>query len=478
MKNFTKKMVVVAVIMGMLPLVKSQNLTQKYGSDSIECVTQLSLYREVYKQKNYEEAYPYWKWVKENCPMSSKYIFADGPKILDYKIKHAKDSVEKEQFIDELIDLYELRIKCYPADEGLSLGNIGYYTWAYKNKNQVYKNVYDVLGQAIDLTGTATSAKILNTYFIVAEFYMAKEKLPTEVLIDAYDKITEVLNVQIDSSELKCEAVMHTIYQLREDLDSGRISEEDYNATYEDRAADSTKVYKDLEQYTKTMSNLDLRFSKYASCEVLQEIYGKKFATNKDERTLRQIIKFMSKQNCTDNDLFVSAAEELYKLQPTASVAYYMGSINMKKKDYSTSLRYFNEALGMYEKESDKINTYIMIIECQKNLGQYSAGRETAYKILKMNPTDGRAYLMIGDLYAASAGVCSGIDLPRAVYWAAADKYNKAKAVDPSRAEEAQKRINSISGRFPTVTEVFQHGYQKGQTYRVECWINENTTIR
>ena len=90
MKNFTKKMVVVAVIMGMLPLVKSQNLTQKYGSDSIECVTQLSLYREVYKQKNYEEAYPYWKWVKENCPMSSKYIFADGPKILDYKIKHAK----------------------------------------------------------------------------------------------------------------------------------------------------------------------------------------------------------------------------------------------------------------------------------------------------------------------------------------------------------------------------------------------------
>ena len=114
------------------------------------------------------------------------------------------------------------------------------------------------------------------------------------------------------------------------------------------------------------MNNLDIRFSKYDNCEVLQDIYGKKFATNKDERLLRQMIKFFSKQKCTDNDLFISAVEELYKIQPTASVSFYMGSINLKKKDYSTALNYFKEAVTMYEKESDKINAYIMMIECQR----------------------------------------------------------------------------------------------------------------
>ena len=154
-----------------------------------------------------------------------------------------------------------------------------------------------------------------------------------------------------------------------------------------------------------------------------------------------------------------------------------MGNINVKKKDYSTAFRYFSEALEMYVKESDKINAYLMIIDCQKNMGQMSAARETAYKIMKLNPNDGRAYIMIGDLYASSAGMC-GLDIPGAVYWAAADKYNKAKQIDPNRAEEAQKRLNSISGYFPPVATYFQQGLKKGDSYKVGCWINETTTIR
>ena len=477
MNKYFKVTMLAAFVIGMFPWAKAQNLTQKYGSDSAECLTQLSLYREVFKQKNYKEAYPSWKWVKENCPMSSKYIFTNGPVILEDMIKSAgTDSALREAYIQELFDLFDLRIKCYPADEGYVLGRIGVYLWKYHPKEQ-YKTVCEKLSQSIDLEGFETSPQVQDIYFKATEYYMQKEKLSPEILIDAYDKITEVLNVQIDTCELKHEAVMRSIYQLREDLDSGRISNDDYNALYEKKANDSTKTANELKQYTNVMNNLDIRFSKYANCEVLQDIYGKKFATNKDERLLRQMIKFFSKQKCTDNDLFISSGEELYKIQPTASVAFYMGSINLKKKDYSTALNYFKEAVTMYEKESDKINAYIMMIECQKNLGQMSAGRETAYKIIKLNPSDGRAYLMIGDLYAASAGSC-GLDIPASVYWAAADKYNKAKAVDPSRAEEAQKRINSVAGRFPQVATYFQHGYKKGDTFKVGCWINETTIVR
>ncbi len=457
----------------------AQTADDKYGKDPEECKTKISLYREVFKQKNYKEAYEPWKWVKENCPMSTKNIFTNGPTILEYKIQEAgTDTALREQYIKELFDLFELRIKCYPQDEGYSLGRIGTYLYKYYPK-QEYQKIYEILGQSIDLDGIKTSPQVLDVYFKASEIKMKLDKLSTEIMIDAYDKITDVLNVQIDTCELKHEASMHAIYKLREDLENGTITEDEYAVIYEERAADSAKTANEWKQYTNVSNNLDLRFAKYAQCDVLMDIYGKKFATNKtDERLLKQIIKFFAKQGCTDNQLFADAVEAFYQIKPTANLAFNMARINMKKKSYNAALNYLNEAIAMYEKESDKITAYIIMIECQKQLNQYSAARETAYKILKLNPTDGRAYMLIGDLYAGSIGACTGIDIPASVYWAAADKYNKAKAIDPSVAEDAQKRIASISGRFPAVSTYFQLGLKKGDSYKVGCWINETTIIR
>ena len=35
----------------------------KYGADSASCVMHFSLYREFYKQNNFKDAMPHWKWV-------------------------------------------------------------------------------------------------------------------------------------------------------------------------------------------------------------------------------------------------------------------------------------------------------------------------------------------------------------------------------------------------------------------------------
>ncbi|MDR1459863.1 MAG: hypothetical protein LBI60_06585, partial [Bacteroidales bacterium] len=84
-------------VMAFLPLigVQAQNLTKKYGEDSLNCVKNVSLYREDFRQNNYVKAYPSWKWVVENCPMSTKYIFTNGPVILEYLIANEKDSVKR-----------------------------------------------------------------------------------------------------------------------------------------------------------------------------------------------------------------------------------------------------------------------------------------------------------------------------------------------------------------------------------------------
>ena len=40
----------------------------KFGTDSIECVKNISVYREFVKQKNYADAVSPWRWAYLNCP--------------------------------------------------------------------------------------------------------------------------------------------------------------------------------------------------------------------------------------------------------------------------------------------------------------------------------------------------------------------------------------------------------------------------
>jgi len=456
--------------------VAAQDLTKKYGEDSVACITNASLYREVFKQRNYQEAYTPWKAVVADCPMSTKFIFADGPVILDALLKDEKDEEKREQYLKELFDLFDLRIKCYPEDEAFTLGRIGVYTAKYRPKE--YKKAYDYLGRSIDLSGEQSSPQVLDIYFQIAEVYMINDKLSTDTIMDAYDKVSEVMELMLDKAELQLEAVMREVYKLNEAFEEGTINQDDYNATYEDRRRDSAQVANELVQLQNVGNNLDVRFSKHASCEMLQQIYGKKLEANKDERTLKQIIKFFRKEGCTDNAIFSSAVEELHKINPTAGTAFYMGDLhNRKKKQYKEALEYFKEAADLYEKESDIINAYIMMADCYIKMGQYSTAREIANKILRLNPNKGIAYILIGDAYVASISSCN-IDMPGAIYWAAADKYARAKAVDSSIEKTADDKLREAAKRFPTVEVYFGYGLQKGQSYRIECWIQETTTVR
>ena len=466
-----------------LPMVQieAQNLTQKYGEDSLMCLEKWSLYKEVFKHNNYRDAYAPWKWMVENCPMATKAIFTDGPVILDYLIANEKDSVKKQAHIQELFDLFYLRIKCYPVDEGYVLGRVGVYTMKYRQSD--YKQAREIMEKSIELSGKESSPQVLDIYFKTTEMYMRNEKLGTEVLIDAYDRVTEVLDEMIDAGEIKLEKVMHEVYLLQEKLDSNEITQDEYSATYEDRAKDSAKIGNELTQLRNVNNNMNILFSKYATCEILMSIYTKKFEANKEDiRTLKQIVKFFTKTKdtaCTNSNLFINAVGELYKQTPTASVAFYMGSIKLKNGGYTEALRYLDQAVEMYEKDADKINCYLLISECYRLQKQYSSARDAAYKILKMNPNDGRAYISVGNLYMSAASSCScSIDVHGAAYWAAADKFAKAKAVDPERADEAQKMLNQATARFPKTESYFNHGLSKGQTFRVDCWIGETTTIR
>jgi len=66
--------------------------------------------------------------------------------------------------------------------------------------------------------------------------------------------------------------------------------------------------------------------------------------------------------------------------------------------------------------------------------------------------------------------------MPLDFNWAAADKYARAAAVDPSVAEQANQKRARLG--FPSEQDKFVRGLKAGDTYTVRCWIQETTTVR
>ena len=65
-----------------------------------------------------------------------------------------------------------------------------------------------------------------------------------------------------------------------------------------------------------------------------------------------------------------------------------------------------------------------------------------------------------------------------AVYWAAIDKANRAKSVDPSIAARVDRTIVNLRAGIPDKSISFQFNYKEGDRYTIGCWINETVTVR
>ena len=64
--------------------VLAQGGDAKFGPDPQKCKESISLFREYFKQNNFEDALPGWRYVYLNCPQATKNTFINAPKILEY----------------------------------------------------------------------------------------------------------------------------------------------------------------------------------------------------------------------------------------------------------------------------------------------------------------------------------------------------------------------------------------------------------
>ncbi len=450
------KVTFIAILLSLLTIVPTQFLSAqeeegqgggsgRFGSDSLTCITNISLYREFFKQwraSNYQnetvkDVIPPWRWVFLNCPRGTQNTYIDGTKIVSYLIETAPNPELKNKYIDTLMMVYDQRIT-YFGKEGYVLGRKGVDLFTYRpdDTEQIYKD----LKRSVELEGDNTAGPVL-VYYMRSAINMAKEgKADSAVIFDAYDVSSAIID-----------------HNIKKNLEN---AEEKAN-------------------WDIVLNNVEILLEPFATCTDIIPIFRKKFQEKPDDlELLKKITTLLDNKKCQSDPLYFETTKKLYELEPSPASAYLIGKMLLSDGKYAEAIEYLKEVEKLEDTDIQQ-KGYKYIAEAYRALRNFPSARSFALKSISLNPSDGEPYLMIGDMYAESAHDCGDNDLTsRVAYWAAVDKYFKAKQVDPAVAEIADKRIAAYSIYFPSKETIFFYTLKEGDPYTVGCWINEETRVR
>ena len=209
-------------------------------------------------------------------------------------------------------------------------------------------------------------------------------------------------------------------------------------------------------------------------------IYQPKFdATPNDIELLTKIAEVLEKRKCDNTDLYLAVAVNMHKINPSPESAYMIAKKYIAEEDYGQATTYLKQATQCENVEWAH-QSYIYLVQIMNKNGNYEQGREYAKKAYALDKSNGKPFILIGQLYAASAKDCgTGSFYSKTAFWAAVDQFEKAKQVDPSLAAEANRLINTYEHYFPTVESIFFNNYAEGQEFTLDnCWIKETTKVR
>ncbi|MDH6305626.1 tetratricopeptide (TPR) repeat protein [Parabacteroides sp. PF5-5] len=420
------------------------------GEDSVRCITNISLFTPYAKAANYKDAYEFWKIAYEECPAATKDIYLYGVRIVGWEIANEKDPAKRDALIDKLMGVYDQRVKYFGNDarygkDWIVSRKVQDY-FQLKGENADAKTMYNWTKEVVNEFGERTEALAVSYYMLASNLLLSSDENHKNDYIQDYLKASAILDAQLKAAkEANNEKDIETLQGLKSGLDNGFAN------------------------------------SGAADCETLQNLYADKIEVNKENLPfLKETITLFRRMRCNEIEAYFAASGYAHALEPTSESARGLARQALKKKDYNTAMTFFEEAANM-ETESDvKADDYYMMALLSFEQNSYSRSRQYCMKSLEFTPNNGSPYILIGRMYAATANtIYDDPVLRKTVYFAAVDKFEKARQVDPSVAEEAGKLINTYRAHFPSTEDVFMHpDLEKGKSITIGGWIGERTIVR
>jgi tetratricopeptide (TPR) repeat protein len=409
----------------------------------------ISIYTEYVKTNNFKDAFPAWKTVFEEAPVSQISLYTNGAKILRALIAAEKDGAKQKEYFNLLMKVHDQRIQYLDKLNNLSR----------KNKT----TVGDIMGTKAHDYLSMGGQDMNEAYKMFAEAVAAeKQNLPYYVLMEFVDA---------SARKVKAEEA-HKEQFVQDYIAAAGYAADALNAATKENAKKNYQMAKD---------NIDAHFinSGVATCDNLQAIYAPKVEASKNDLDyLKQVVKVMKMLGCTESEAYFAASEYAHAIEPTAETAIGCGYMYYKKGDFDKCISYFDNAIELEQdpiKKADYLYSAAAVLFANKQL---SKAKQYALNSIKSNGESGKPYMLIAQMYASSPNWSDEAALNKCTFFAVIDKLQRAKSVDPSCAEEADKLIRTYAGYTPKDEDLFFIGLKKGSAVTIGGWIGETTTIR
>lgn len=421
-------------------LIKEQN--QEY-------INELSLYRGFFKQEDYNSALPHWKNIYGKFPKSHLNIYIQGVRMYQAFIEKAAENEEKEKLLNELMAIYDQRIE-YFGDKGYVLGRKGvdwfrFYATNREVESEVlkskFRNGYEWIYESVNTQGNNSEAPVLLLLMRISVALFDYGELQKEDILSNYNRCNTIINAVIN-----------------ENTDTGNVS-----------------AMKEIQPFIETIFSS----SGAADCDVLVNFYTTQYREkSNDVEFLKTVLLRLESANCHESGLFAMAAEKLYELEPSASAAYNMARLLVKKNETAKAKEYYTLAMEHATDTELLVTYYMQYAKILYAENAYPEARDYARKILEIDPANCEAKTLIGDIYVSAYLSFDGAGLEKsAILWLAADYYNNARLSEQCAAEAA-KKASEYKIYFPNKEDVFMEGLQEGNNYKIGGWINETTKVR
>lgn len=438
------------VASGELVLKTAEELLKEQDKDFMN---QLSLYTEFYKQGDYMSALPHWQVLYDKYPKSTSNIYIQGAKIFEYLLDNAKTDEERDKYLAQFMKGFDQRIK-YFGGEGYVLGRKGI-AWIEYNRAEIRKTPWEgddlirvtkigheYLDKSVNLQKAETELPVFLMLMQTTRALFKLNALPKETVITNYEKCSNYLNEIINKS------------------------------TDKEKTADAKEIQNYIESLFST--------SGAADCEALVNIFTPQFAAKgSDIEFIKSMLRKLRQAKCDESELVEKATIRLYELEPSAEAAFNMARGYVKKDDLEMAKKYYEQAISQ-EKDPKLLATYYyergLLLYIKQSA--YQEARDMAKKAIALDPDLCDAYMLIANIYASASSSFNGSNLEKqAIFWLVTDYYNKARKGDDCAAEAATK-ASEYKKYFPNKEDLFMEGLQAGQSYKVQGWINETTTVK
>jgi len=409
-----------------------------HGQDSINCLMNLSLYKEFFKHNNYADAIKSWRKVFSECPASSQNLYIDGIKMYKSLLRKEKNPEVAEGLIDTMMLIYDRRME-YFNDEANVLGRKATDLLRYRKDNlTAIEEAYGYLKESIELDKKEARDAVIILFVNSSVSLYRADVFDQGTAIDDYFMASEVIDMQLAKNSKSKRWL-----RARGTVDDFMLEQNILN------------------------------------CEALNNFFGPKFDANKnDKEFLTKLIDFYYNAGCDRSDLYAAASEQLYAIEPSAGSAYNLARLFVAKEQYDKATQYYLEATNGEADNEDKAKYYYELALVTNVLKDPCKAIEYGREAVKLKPDYGDAYMLLGDSYISSRTNLGEDFETRTAFWAAVDKYIKAKNVDPALSDDANKRISDYVGMYPDGEACFFRDLKEGDSYLVKGCINEYTTVR